>query len=80
MLLIGQKLFFPHFIGELSLSSSIGKPPRSSLVLQLATLQVSGLEQDFFNIGWDLTSESSEQGLGRVGIVNQLRCVLVKKS
>jgi hypothetical protein len=41
---------------------------------------MSGLEQDFFNIGWDLASESSEQGLGRVGIINQLRCVLVKES
>jgi hypothetical protein len=41
---------------------------------------MSGLEKGFFDIGWDLASESSEQGLGRVGVVNQLRCVLVKES
>jgi hypothetical protein len=80
VLLIGQEFLFPHFIGELSLSGSIGKTPRSSLVLQLATLQMSGLEQDFFDVGRDLASESSEQGLGRVGVIDQMRCILVKEN
>jgi len=41
---------------------------------------MSGLEKDFFDIGWDLASESSEQSLGGVGVVDQLRRVLVKES
>jgi hypothetical protein len=38
-----------------------------------------GLEEDFFDIGWDLASESSEQNLGWVGVIDQLRRVLVKE-
>jgi len=79
VLLIGQELLFPHLFRELSLSSSIGKAPRSPLVLQLTTLQMCGLEEDFFDIGWDLASENPEQNHGWVGVINQLCCVLMKE-
>jgi len=38
-----------------------------------------GLEEDFFNIGWDLASESPKQNLGWVGVIDQLCRVLMKE-
>jgi hypothetical protein len=40
---------------------------------------VCSLKKDFLGIGKDLTSESLEQGLGRIGVVDQLSCVLMKE-
>jgi hypothetical protein len=80
VLLIGQEFLFHHFFRKLGLSSSVGKAPRSPLVLQLTTLQMCSLEEDFFDIGWNLASESLEQNLGWVGVIDQLCCVLMKES
>jgi hypothetical protein len=59
-------------------SSSIGKALGGLLVLELSTLQVSSLEKNLLGIGKDLASESLEQSLGWIGVVNQLDCVLMK--
>jgi len=39
-----------------------------------------GLEEDFFDIGWNLASESLEQNLGRVRVIDQLCRILMKES
>jgi len=62
------------------LSSSIGKAPGGSLVLQLTTIQMCGLEEDFFDIGRNLASERLEQNFGWVRVVDQLSRVLMEES
>jgi len=79
VLLIGQELLFHHLLGEPGLSSSIGKTPSGPLVLQLTTLQMCGLEKDFFGIGRNLASEGLEQNLGRIRVINQLSRVLMEE-
>jgi len=49
------------------------------LILKLSTLQVSSLEEDLLGFGRNLASESLEQGLGRIGVINQLGRVLMKE-
>jgi len=80
VLLIGLEFLCHYFFRKLGLSSSVGKAPRSPLVLQLTALQMCSLEEDFFDIGWNLASESLEQNLGWVGVIDQLCCVLMKES
>ena len=79
MLLIGEELHFHHLLRKLSLSSSIGKTLGSLLVLQLTALQMCSLEEDFFSIGRNLASEGLEQSLGRVRVIDQLGCILMKE-
>jgi len=37
------------------------------------------MKKDFFGIGRNLASEGLEQGLGRVGVINQLGYVLMEE-
>ena len=62
------------------MSRSVGKALGSFLVLQLTTLQMCGLEEDFFSIGRNLASEGLEQNLGRVRVIDQLSRVLMEES
>jgi len=62
------------------MSRSIGKALGSFLVLQLMALQMCGLEEDFINISRNLASESLEQSLGRVRVIDQLSRVLMEES
>jgi len=60
------------------MSGSIGKALSGLLVLELAALQMCSLEEDFFGVSRDLASERFKQGLGWVGVINQLSCILMK--
>jgi hypothetical protein len=51
MLLIGSMLHLQHLLFELGMGGSIGKTLYNLLVLELATFQVSRLEEHFLNIG-----------------------------
>jgi len=61
------------------MGGSIGKALSGLLVLELAALQVCSLEEDLFGVGRDLASKSFKQGLGWVGVINQLSCILMKQ-
>jgi len=37
------------------------------------------LEEDLLGMGRDLTSESLEQSLSWIGVINQLSCILMKQ-
>jgi len=60
MFLIGKALHLHYFLSKLGMSGSIGKMLSSLLLLELAAFQVCSLKQDFFYIGWDLTSKRLE--------------------
>jgi len=79
VLLIGQELLSHHLLKKPGLSSSIGKAPGVPLVLQLTTLQMCGLEENFFSVGWNLASEGLEQNLGRVRVIDELSRVLMEE-
>jgi hypothetical protein len=80
VLLIGQELLFHHLLRKPGLSSSIGKVRGGPLVLQLTTLQMCGLEEDFFGIGRNLASEGLEQSFGQVRVIDQLSSILMEES
>ena len=61
------------------MSSSIGKALNGLLILKLSALQVNSLEENLLGIGRNLASESLEQGLGRIRVVDQLGRVLMKE-
>jgi len=60
------------------MSGSIGEALSGLSVLELSALQVSSFEENLLGIGRDLASESFEQNLGWVGVINQLGCILMK--
>jgi len=69
-------LHLQHLLFELGMSGSIGKALDNLWVLELATFQVSGLEEHFLNIGRDLTTESLEYGFGWIRVIYELSYVL----
>jgi hypothetical protein len=52
----------------------------SFLVLELTAFEMGGLEKDFFDIGWNLTTKGLKQSFGWVRIINQLGSILMKQS
>jgi len=61
------------------MSGSIGKALSGLLVLELSTLQMCSFEKDLLGISRNLASQSFEQSLGWIGIINQLGCILMKQ-
>jgi hypothetical protein len=49
---------------------SVGKTLGSLSVLELAALQVRSLEENLFDISWDLTPKSFEQSFGWIRVIN----------
>jgi len=52
------------------MSGSVGKALSGLLVLELSTFQLCSLEENLLGIGRDLASESFEQSLGWIGVIN----------
>jgi len=66
---IRSKLYLEHFFLKMGVGSSIGKTLDGLLILEMAALQMSCMEEHFFDIGRNLTMKSLENSLGRIRIV-----------
>jgi hypothetical protein len=62
--LIGNMLYLQHILFKPGMSGPIGEALISLLIAELAAFQMGSLEEDFFCISWNLTTEGLEYGLG----------------